>query len=109
MDDQAERALIDGLEKQASPTRPLYTLYSAASRPASLDEEFELFRVMHQAARCYDLNTTLERDPAVHSKREAVERTMAVIARTLDEEPRGVALSLEDYGRYAQPYLLGAG
>jgi len=109
VDDQAERALIDGLEKQASPTRPLYTLFSAASRPASLDEEFELFRVMHQAALCYDLNTTLERDPAVESKREAVERTMAVIARTLDEEPSGVSLSLQDYGRYAQPYLLGAG
>ncbi len=108
VDDQAERALIDSLEKQATPSRPLYNLFAAASRPASLDEEFELFRVMYQAARCYDLNTTLEGDPAVHSKREAVERTMGIIARTLDEEPRGISLTLQDYDRFVQPYLVGA-
>jgi hypothetical protein len=55
---------------------------------------------MYQAARCYDLNTTLQKDPDVRDKRQAVARTMSVIARTLDEEPQGIHLSIENYGKY---------
>ena len=103
VDDQAERALIEGLEKQASasPGPTLYTLFSEADGvPASLQEEFELFRVMYQATRCYDLNTTLQKDPRVRDRRAAVGRTMAIIARTLEEEPEGIHLSIENYRRY---------
>lgn len=50
--------------------------------------------------RCYTLNTTLQKDPKVRDKREAVGRTMAIIARTLDEEPEDIHLSIEDYGKY---------
>lgn len=103
VDDKVERTFIEGLEKQANPSsgRTLYALFSAADGvPPSLAEEFELFRVMYQATRTYDLNTTLQKDPQVPNKREAVGRTMAVIARTLDEEPRNIHLTIEDYGRY---------
>jgi hypothetical protein len=103
VDDAAESACIQSLEKQAaaSPDGSLYRHFArAADKPDSLLEEFELFRAMHRAARCYDLNTTLEKDPGVSSKRQAVERTMRIIARTLREEPRGVHLTLENYGAY---------
>ena len=102
VDDKSERAFIEGLEKQAIATSTaLYTLFARAKdKPESLQEEFELFRVMYHATRCYDLNTTLQKDPSVTGKREAVGRTMAIIARTLDEEPRDIHLTLENYRTY---------
>jgi hypothetical protein len=102
VDDKAERSFIESLEKEArADGQCLYELFAVASDiPESLREEFELFRVMHKAARCYDLNTTLQKDPSVNTKREAVGRTMQVIARTLDEEPRDIHLTLENYTQY---------
>ena len=103
VDDKAERAVIERLEKEATAggARNLYKLFSNGfEKPASLEEEFELFRVMYQSTRCYDLNTTLQKDPSVRDKRHAVTRTMAVIARTLDETPQGIHLSIENYGKY---------
>ncbi|MFB3923981.1 MAG: hypothetical protein ACE145_19845 [Terriglobia bacterium] len=101
VDDKAERACIENLEKHAGPGRSLYQLFSNGfEKPASLEEEFELFRVMYQASRCYDLNTTMQKDPGVRDKRQAVARTMSVIARTLDETPQGIRLSIENYARY---------
>ena len=98
VDDHAERAFIESLERQVSPSRPLYSLFTqAANVPASLEEEFELFRVMYNAARTYDLNTTLQRDPRIHDKREAVEQTLAIIARTLEREPHPIRLTLDNY------------
>lgn len=104
VDDNAERAFIETREKEALASgTPLYQLFSQRDgKPVSLDEEFELFRVMYQATNCYDLNTTLQKDPRVRDKREAVGRTMSVIARTLDEEPRGIHLSIDDYRRYVE-------
>ncbi len=102
VDDKTERAFIEkcGKEAQAS-SGSLYQVFSQNDgKPVSLDEEFELFRVMHQATHCYDLNTTLQKDPSVRDKRQAVGRTMDVIARTLDEEPQGVHLTIENYGKF---------
>lgn len=103
VDDKAERTFIEALEKESrsAPPGALYRSFaSAADVPESLREEFELFRVMHQAARCYDLNTTLQKDPSVTSKREAVARTMQIIARTLDDGPRSVHLTINNYRDY---------
>jgi hypothetical protein len=103
VDDNAERAFIERLEEQATPSRPLYTLLcQAGGVPDSLKEEFELFRVLYHAARTYALNTTLQRDSAVQDKRQAVERTLAIIARTLEEEPRGLELTLDNYAEYIE-------
>ena len=104
VDDKAERAFIEGLEKHATVDRSLYSLFSADNGvPQSLDEEFELFRIMYHAARTFDLNTTLERDPQVKDKREAVRRTLAIIGRTIDEEPAGIRLTIENYKDYIHP------
>jgi len=101
VDDKEEREFIEGLRKQSSPSRTLYSLFVQASRrPVSLEEEFELFRVMHGAGVAYDLNTTLQKDPAVKDKREAVSRTLAIIARTLDEQPQDIHLSIDNYRSY---------
>jgi hypothetical protein len=101
VDDKTERQFIEGLERQTTPTRTLYSLFSSAGAlPVSLEEEFELFRVLYNSARAYDLNTTLQKDPRVRDKREAVHRTLAVIARTLEEEPQGINLTINDYGKY---------
>lgn len=103
VDDQAERQFLKGLESQANPHSgsSLYKLFAAAdTMPTSLQEEFELFRMMYKATRCYDLNTTLQRDPNVQGKRAAVGRTMAIIARTLAKEPGDIQLSIENYGEY---------
>jgi hypothetical protein len=53
---------------------------------------------MHQATKCYDLNTNLQKDPTVRNKREAVERTMCIINRTLEREPE-TTYSLHTYHR----------
>jgi hypothetical protein len=101
VDDATERKFIENLAKEASASRSLYSIFSAAgSIPASLEEEFELFRVMYNSARTYDMNTTLQRDPEVQDKREAVRRTLQIIARTVKEEPEGVCLSIENYRNY---------
>jgi hypothetical protein len=101
VDDKAERAFIEDLEKRATPDRPLYSLFAESSgAPDSLTEEFELFRIMYNAARTFDLNTTLEKDPEVKDKREAVSRTLKIIARTIDEEPKGIHLTIDTYRDY---------
>ena len=101
VDDSAERAVIESLEKQATPARSLYSLFSAVQKlPVSLEEEFELFRVMYDSAWTYDLNTNLQKDPQVRDKREAVGRTLAIIARTLDEQPHPIRLTIDDYANY---------
>ncbi|MGH9431558.1 MAG: hypothetical protein ACRD3T_08445 [Terriglobia bacterium] len=104
VDDKAERAFIEGLEKQATPDRPLYARFAeSSSAPQSLGEEFELFRIMYHAARTFDLNTILQKDPEVKDKREAVSRTLSIIARTIDEEPKGIHLTIDNYRDYIRP------
>ena len=100
--DEVERAHIESLATQAGKgSETLYSLYRKSSNvPDSLEEEFELFRVMHQAVRCYDLNTVLQNDPTVKNKRQAVERTIQLIAHTLDREPHEVHLTLDDYAKF---------
>jgi hypothetical protein len=50
--------------------------------------------------RRLDVRHAHNRHPRVRDRREAVRRTMALIARTLAEEPKGIHLSLEDYGNF---------
>ena len=101
VDDRAERAFIERLAAEAGPSRPLYSLFTEApDTPPSLEEEFELFRVLYNAARTYDLNTTLQRDPRVRDKRQAVELTLSLIARTVEREPHPIHLTLDNYRDY---------
>jgi len=103
VDDRAEHGFIGALEEQAKVPGggSIYQLFVKADDvPDSLEEEFELFRVMYGATRCYDLNTTLQMDPKVRDRRQAVGRTTDIIARTIEDQPQGIHLSIDDYGKY---------
>jgi hypothetical protein len=64
--------------------------------PETLAQEFEFFRLLHGATRCYDLNAILTLDPEVRDVRQAVARTAALAARATAPNARA---SLDDYGR----------
>lgn len=100
VDDAEEQAFIRAIEDEAR-TRPGESLFHAYEQrrdtPETLREEFELFRVMHQACHCYSLNTILTADPQVKDKKEAVKLTMEVIARLVDEQPDTLTATLQDY------------
>jgi hypothetical protein len=102
VDEKLERDFIEGVREEAEGTgRPFYEVYKACEQcppqPDTLEQEFALFRLLHQAAQCYDMNTILARDPAVANVKEAVTRTMELLARVIDELPKGLTLTLGDY------------
>ncbi len=102
VNDEVERAHIESLATEVGKgSETLYSLYRKSSNvPDSLQEEFELFRVMHQTVQCYVLNTVLQNDPTVKDKRQAVQRSIQLIARTLDREPKDIHLTLADYAKF---------
>ena len=102
VDDEVERRFIDRLEAEvASAGGTAESLAAAVMRhqdlPETLAEEVALFGMMHQACRCYDLNTILATDPKVHGLKEAVTLTMRMIAYALNLRDGDVRLTLEDY------------
>ncbi len=98
-DDESERKYIATVEKQAlAAGQPIYPLLMEQSDvPGTLLEEFELFRVMYQSAACYDLNTVLQKDPAIQDKMTAVRLTMDLIAAAVEERPDELDLSISTY------------
>ncbi len=99
VDDDAEQRFVQELEAQSQATgEPLYQLFERADDPPeSLREEFELFRQMHRATLCYDLNTTLQHDPAITSKKEAVRLTLELIIRGIENRSPDLRLTLDNY------------
>ncbi len=102
VDDEVERAVVERLEKEAARAGgTAEALYGAFLRhpdvPETLAEEFELFRILHQACRCYDLNTILAADPKVSGLKEAVARTMELIAYAVSVREGPIRLTLDDY------------
>jgi hypothetical protein len=102
VDDDAERAVIARLESVAAQSgggaEALYAAFLQHPEvPETLAEEFELFRILHQACRCYDLNTVLASDPAVDGLKEAVARTMELIAYAVATRRGAFRLTLDDY------------
>jgi len=102
VDDEVERRFIDHLEGEVgSAGGSAEALYAAVARhpnvPETLAEEMALFRMMHQACRCYDLNTILATDPRVNGLKEAVTLTMRVIAYAVSLRQGEVRLTLDDY------------
>lgn len=107
VDDAEEQAFVRTLEGEAKVRygerwlEGLYEIYrKRQDAPETLVEEFELFRVLHKACRCYDLNTILLEAPGVNDKKEAVERTIQLLARVIEEEPEGLRLTLTDFQTY---------
>jgi len=103
VDDAEEQAYVKALEEDAARRsgRGMERLFEAFERrsdaPETLREEFELFRVMHRACRCYSLNTVLTADPQVKDKKEAVALTLQLIARLVDDHPTDVQKTIDDY------------
>jgi len=99
VDEDAEKQTMQALEARAQPTvQSLYQLFEQTEdAPESLREEFALFREMHRATVCYDLNTTLQQDPRVASKKEAVRLTLQLIVRGVENRSRDLCLTLDDY------------
>ena len=104
VDDEAERRFIDRLEAEAAQVGGnIEVLYPALRHhpevPETLAEEIELFRVLYQACRCYDLNTILATDRKVRGLKEAVAATMGLIAHALAVRQGDVRLTIDDYRR----------
>ncbi|MBI2247374.1 MAG: hypothetical protein HYU65_05525 [Armatimonadetes bacterium] len=103
VDDAEEQAFVTSLEEEARRAGPggddrLYELFERRGDvPETLREEFELFRVMHRACRCYSLNTILTADPQVKDRKEAVELTLQIIARLVDDHPADLQTTLTNY------------
>src|ERR671937_1081500 len=83
VDDKSERAWIDTIE--AKGVDNMWAEYwRAKNRPATLHEEMEMFRMMFKSSATYDLNTILQKDKAIGSKMEAVNKTMRIIVAALE-------------------------
>ncbi|OLC55069.1 MAG: hypothetical protein AUH85_10165 [Chloroflexi bacterium 13_1_40CM_4_68_4] len=96
VDDVSERKWLDKLEAQG--VDKMWRLYrDATDRPETLQEEFELFRTLYQSAKAYDVNTVIQKDPAVHSKMEAVARTMRLISKLHDSSDQKLTATTADY------------
>lgn len=101
VDDGKEMAYIRQLEQELKGrdlNPQLYEIYQARKDvPPTLYQEFELFRVMHQAASCYELNTILQKDKKVANKRAAVGQTIKLITKILQDKPAELALDINNY------------
>ncbi len=101
VDDVSERTWLDRLEAQG--VERMWELYQKApDRPETLEEEFELFRMMYRSAKAYDLNTIIQKDPRVRSKMEAVSRTMRLISVLHDSADERLRATISDYGTFLQ-------
>lgn len=98
VDDAEEQAYLAHLERDRGQDESLSAAFERRTDgPETLREEFELFRVMHQATGCFGLNTVLAADPVVKDRQEAVTLTMRIIARLVSEQPARLRLTLQDY------------
>ncbi|HET6781273.1 MAG TPA: hypothetical protein VFH67_04180 [bacterium] len=103
VDDAEEQGYVKSLEEDAARRggrvldRLAESFVRRSDTPETLREEFELFRVMHRACRCYSLNTVLTADPQVKDKKEAVALTLQLIARLVDDHPTDIQKTLDDY------------
>src|SRR5438876_7618623 len=85
VDDKSERAWIDTIE--AKGVDNMWAEYlKAKNRPETLHEEMEMFRMMFKSAAAYDLNTTLQKDPKISGRMEAVNKTMRILVTALETD-----------------------
>ncbi len=106
----AERAAVDALAAEAAAraggAEAFYQAFERSpSVPPTLACEGELFRMLHRATRCYDLNAIVESDGGVRDPIDAQARTTALIARAAAARTGELHLDLEGYRRA----LAGAG
>jgi hypothetical protein len=96
VDDKSERAWIDTIE--AKGFDKMWSEYQKAKdKPETLHEEMEMFRMLFKSAAAYDLNTVLQKDKAIGSKMEAVNKTMRIITAALDNAKENFRYTIADY------------
>lgn len=108
VDDNEEAALVATLEKSLEKglngsdyaSRLMKAFYTSPSVPPTLYREMALFSLLYQATSCYGINTTLASDPNIKFKQAAVLATNKLLARTVEEQPRTLALKLDNYRSY---------
>jgi len=85
VDDKSERAWIDTIEAKGVDT--MWDEYTKATdKPVTLEEEMEMFRMLHKSAKAYDVNTTLQKDPKITGRMEAVNKTMRILVKALETD-----------------------
>jgi len=99
VDEAKEFKFIEKIEKASQANKsPLYHMYLKEKEiPATLVEEFELFRVMFKSCTCFDLNTILQKDTTIPDRRTAVETTMKVIAKAMESKTTNLKFNISDY------------
>lgn len=103
VDDKSERAWLDTIE--AKGVEKMWAHYQKADdKPVTLHEEMEMFRMLFRSSKAYDLNTVLQKDPAIPSRMDAVNRTMHIIVKALENEKDAFRYTIKDYSK-----LLGGG
>jgi hypothetical protein len=96
VDDKGERAWIDTIEAKGAD-RMWGEYQKAKDKPETLNEEMEMFRMLFKSAAAYDLNTVLQKDKAIASKMEAVNKTMKVISAALNNTRDDFRYTIKDY------------
>lgn len=103
VNDKKEKDWISLLEKETKERgiETIYDLYKEKEDiPETLYEEFELFRMLNSSAPCFDINTVLQKDPMVKTKREAVQGSLEIILKTILNQPKDLRLNIKDYRRF---------
>jgi hypothetical protein len=75
---------------------------AAADKPVTLEEEMEMFRMLHKSAKAYDVNTTLQKDPKITGRMEAVNKTMRILVKALETDKDDFHYDIKTYGRLLQ-------
>ena len=98
VDDKSERAWIDTIE--AKGVDKMWDEYvKATDKPVTLEEEIEMFRMLHRSAKAYDVNTTLQKDPNISGRMEAVNKTMKILVKALETDKDDFHYDITTYGK----------
>ena len=103
VDDKKEKDWINKLEMEAieKGLETIYDLYKdKEDAPETLREEFELFRILNRSALCFDINTVLQKNPSVKTKREAVQGSLEIILKIILNQPKDLRLDIKNYEEY---------
>ena len=101
VDDKSERAWIDTIE--AKGVDRMWDEYlKATDKPVTLEEEMEMFRMLHKSAKAYDVNTTLQKDPKITGRMEAVNKTMRILVKALETDKDDFHYDITSYGKLLQ-------
>jgi hypothetical protein len=96
VDDKSERAWIDTIE--AKGVDRMWDEYlKATDKPVTLEEEMEMFRMLHKSAKAYDVNTTLQKDPKITGRMEAVNKTMRILVKALETDTDDFHYDIRSY------------